>query len=397
MWGEVCKTGRPVVFCTSKDFIKHSFAFMADKTREVHFDISSPTNKTYSHACVLNAFSKLNNTFSFRNKPTEQTSLHINDYESGRTLKPIKASRVLLAPRLDMSFKPLKMQSASKNIPAVREHWKNFINQQNYDLRIDMPLWMFDPSISEYFDGETEFLVPHREKKQWGKGNYLFYMQTVFPWLFTVDKEGWGSSGSYMGSFDPLKPASNHAFKVLKRYIQDGNSKFDQPREGFYSLDPYIAIPLQIPHDEVVIQHSNVSCEDFVIKLCEWKDKNPLAPKLVFKGHPINLMSMKPLKEIIDRCGGAEYVEHCNIHSLIELAEATFVINSGTGQEAMLLNSTVVCFGDAEYEGAVIKGDIHNITKTWNRVLVDDKQKREEIYQRWYDWYINGVTYATNR
>jgi len=28
-------------------------------------------------------------------------------------------------------------------------------------------------------------------------------------------------------------------------------------------------------------------------------------------------------------------------------------------------------------------------------VLVNDKEKRKEIYRRWYDWYINGVVYAT--
>lgn len=368
---------------------------MAGRITEIHFDISSPTTKTYAHACALNAFSKLNNSFSFRKHWTEQTELDIKDYDKKATLPTVEASKVLLAPRLDLAFKPLGMQYKSNKIPSIRKHWKNFIDQQDCDLKIEMPLWMFTPEISKYFKEGTQFLVPHRERKQWGEGNCLFYMQTVFPWLFTRDPEGWGSAGSYMGAFDPLKPTSDHAFNALNRYIRDGNSKFEQPEEGFYCTVPYIAVPLQIPHDEVIKHHSKVSCEDFVRLLCKWKDKNPQAPKLVFKGHPINLSSMAPLRKIISKCKGAVYVEHCNIHSFLELAEATFIINSGTGQEAMLLDSTVVCFGGAEYEDAVIKGDIHDMTRTWNKVLVDDKEKRKELYRRWYDWYINGVVYAT--
>jgi hypothetical protein len=80
----------------------------------------------------------------------------------------------------------------------------------------------------------------------------------------------------------------------------------------------------------------------------------------------------------------------------MENAEYVFVQNGGSGQEAMLLDKRVVVFAKAEYNAAVIEGDIDNLDLTWTRVVGDDWVKRKEMYRRWYDWY-GRLTYSSVR
>jgi hypothetical protein len=65
------------------------------------------------------------------------------------------------------------------------------------------------------------------------------------------------------------------------------------------------------------------------------------------------------------------------------------VINSGTGQEAMLHDASVVCFGKCDYQGAVIQGKINDLDFTYDAVKLDDKEARKELYRKWYKWYID--------
>ena len=71
------------------------------------------------------------------------------------------------------------------------------------------------------------------------------------------------------------------------------------------------------------------------------------------------------------------------------------MINSGVGQEAMLHDAKVVAFGDAEYQDAVIEGNIDDLDFTWAMVEADDPVARANIYRRWYHWYITEITYNT--
>ena len=61
----------------------------------------------------------------------------------------------------------------------------------------------------------------------------------------------------------------------------------------------------------------------------------------------------------------------------------------------MLHEIPVVRFGDAEYNNASIKGDINNLTETWNQVNAGKNPGMVVKYMRFYDWYINHICYDT--
>jgi len=153
-------------------------------------------------------------------------------------------------------------------------------------------------------------------------------------------------------------------------------------------------IPLQLPHDETIKWHSDFSAEQFVENLCKWGQDQSIP--LVFKGHPVNLAAMKPLKAIIEKYSNCYYTSEGNFQQMLEEAECVYVQNGGSGQEAMLLDKKVVVFADAEYNAAVIQGDINNLGGTWANLQQDDFEVRKQMYRRWYDWY-GKLTYSSVR
>lgn len=305
---------------------------------------------------------------------------------------------VLLKPRLDIPFKKFGLETAGSTMEPIRKHWANFANNITSDLTVEMPRWMFNSTIERYFNKDTSILVPHTERNRWNgrNTNTQFYMQTVFPWLFTIDEKGWSGGGKFVETFDPDAPYTEVAFDEMRKYIREGGTKFKQPESKPFKMNnKFIFVPLQIPHDETIKYHSNVGVVEMVQALCDWADSSEDNPLIVFKGHPINLASMEESKAIIDNAKRASYHTDLNIHDVIPMANAVYVINSGTGQEAMLHDASVVTFGESEYQAAVIQGDLNNLDETWRQVETDDKIARSHLYRKWYDWYINKVTFNT--
>jgi len=380
MYGERPKRKCYSVALSAEEFMEQGEYIVLEYKDAVHFHITNPSAHTFSYAGIVNILSKKRNTYSFEGCG-ETTYMPPK-------LKLIE--KVMLAPRLDVPFKNVGAFTEADKIPPIREHWKNFCENTKVDVTIELPLWMFNDTIADFFADGTEIFVPHKDSTTWTGGNFKFYMQTVFPWLFTVDSKGWGSRGSYMGSFDPAAEYTDEAFDTLAKYISEGNSKFPQPRRTVGVRDDYIFVPLQIPHDEV-IRHSGTTCEEFVDELCKWADSDETLPRLVFKGHPVNARSMSPLKKIINKYKNHIFLTDVNIHQMMKESLAVFVINSGSGQEAMLLEKPVVCFGNSEYQEAVIRGDVKDIDTAFNQMCADNFEERIKTYKKWYHWYLNTV------
>jgi capsule polysaccharide export protein KpsC/LpsZ len=85
------------------------------------------------------------------------------------------------------------------------------------------------------------------------------------------------------------------------------------------------------------------------------------------------------------------YITDHAISDLIPKAKATYVINSGVGQEAMLFDKPVVSFGRSEYEGAVINGKLDDLNGAWDSVLRNNERDMKQTYRNWYDWYLYEV------
>ena len=318
--------------------------------------------------------------------------------------------KVILAPRLDVPFKKFSIVHKNCVNEPIREHWKNFIEQKVAEgyHKVEAPRWMFNSGIEKYFPN-CQILVPHVEQHNWGGGHRTyFYMQTVFPWLFTVDPLGWAGGAQYIASFDPEAEYDATAYHKMQEYIRKG-SKFQHLQSkttdwGTIDKGYYIIVPLQLPHDETIKYHSDFSVEEFVTRICEWVVETEDAPEVVFKGHPVNLKSMQPLKEIVEkfRADGNQrvkdsltYIEQGNFHELVEHSIGMFVLNGGSGQEAMLMEKPVVCFGRCDYAPAVVQGDIKDVDQAYNDMMFDDVGERKQMYERWYDWYVNQICIDT--
>jgi len=323
---------------------------------------------------------------------------YVSEKESYK-LRIGNVNNVLLKPRLDIPFKKFGLEKRNDApLPEIRRHWENFANNVDADLTIEMPRWTFNSCVEDYFPDGTKFLVPHVEKHNWGGGeNTKFYMQTVFPWLFTIDHQGWGGGAAFVDTFDFPANYTADAFDHMRK-ITNGKSKFPQPENTAFELTgDFIFIPLQLPHDETIMYHSDISVAEFVEAVCKWADASPDAPTAVFKGHPVNLAAMLPLKEIISKYTNVKYITDYSIHDLIPKAKATYLINSGVGQEAMLHDAIVVGFGRSEYEGAIINGGIDDLDDAWNMVKRINKDHMKNIYRAWYAWYLNDITYDSRK
>ena len=304
---------------------------------------------------------------------------------------------VLLMPRLDIPFKKFGIAKAGTVNEPIRKYWKMY--QESWQdafpegVVVQSQRWMFNPKIEMYC--KDLLFIPHVEKHDWSeRANNRYYMQTVFPWLFTEDEEGWAGGGSYIRSFDPHAKYSLDAWREMKEYAKSGGSKFKHLQVGgvdWSNIDKgnYIIVPLQLPHDDTIKYHSDFSVEHFVRQICEWASTTEGAPQVVFKGHPVNFSAMEPLKKIIDGYDNTVYIADANINQMIENCRGMFVLNGGSGQEAMIAETRVAGFGRSDYLPAVINGDISNVQKTYTDMMEDDMAARVEMYQRWFDWYLN--------
>ncbi len=309
---------------------------------------------------------------------------------------------VILKPRLDCPFKrSLWRRDQAFPFSDLRSYWSGAAaylqNRHLNALVLEAPLWMFNNTIEPFFPAHTTFYVPHREAVSFQGGPKTnYYMQTVFPWLFTIDTQGWGGGGAFVTRFTQQTAFSSTAFDKLSDYIKTGQSKFPQPQQG-WSVQaanitrPFIFVPLQLPHDETIFYHSDISMAAFVSALCSWVDGTDFDVEILFKGHPVNLEAMAPLVDIIATAKKARYVTDVSIHDLIPAAAAVYVLNSGVGQEAMLHEAPVVAFARSEYIGAVIKGEIDNLDGTFQKTLNDEPHSRVERYKCWYAWYLDEI------
>lgn len=309
------------------------------------------------------------------------------------------AKVLILKPRMDVMFKQSMITSVRTPIPPIRLHWLNFISncEKGHKRRgddvavIELPLWQFKPKMVEEIKPDIVY-VPHKESHNFPIKNceVRYFMQTVFPWRFYVDSKGFaGGSTLYPMNIDD---GNEHGpwFEKLRTYALSGKSKFDQPKSGWTSNEPYVLFPCQIPHDETIKHHSNVTVEQALEKTCEVTKE--LGIKLIVKGHPINPGSMENLKNIATKYGHTEWIDNVSIHDLLKFSKLVVVVNSGTGMEALLHNKPVVTFGRCEYDVVTMKADlISEGLKDYIMNPLFDEVKVKKFFDKWC-----SLTYDSN-
>jgi hypothetical protein len=296
---------------------------------------------------------------------------------------------LILSPHLDVPFKKEKGIKRNGTIPPIRQHWENFIYNlidawRNYGAEIDIwtdYMWAFNKDVRDLSQYHRVY-IPHRMDFQFDyyEENARYWMQTVFPHLFTVDRKGWGASHSRY-PFDILKEYNfqdnYQPFYDLQKRAKTGASKFDQPLKEI-DMEDFVFFPCQLPHDETIKYHSNIGVADALDLVCGWANKRN--HKVVVKGHPVNPSSMTPMRQVANRWTHVTWVDDVSISSCLEKCDAVFTLNSGVGMEAMLFEKKVFTFARSEYdtvtryvERSLLKFSDSSYAKPLNFSLTEDE------------------------
>lgn len=264
----------------------------------------------------------------------------------------------LFAARLDTTFKPGPVPQKRGPIPPIREHWVNFFNRvlecEPNATVIELPLWQMTPEIVNKAGDEHDIvLMPHKQRgEEFWHPNLRFYMQTVFPEAFTIDVNGWGANLSFLPLKGISKSNAYDFFNYLAGRINQNVSKFDQPPQRFFPKNFDVLFVCQIPHDETIKYHSDISVEDALKGVLETARKKNYS--VLVKGHPVNPGSMKNLFEISAQYADvATWIDDISIHDAIRACKVVALVNSGVGFEAMLHSKPIFSYGRSEYQNFV--------------------------------------------
>jgi hypothetical protein len=302
---------------------------------------------------------------------------------------------VILFPRLDVTFKEGPVPEGRGAIPPIRVHWQKMgerlLNHHRIKgddvLFIEKPLWMFTTEFAESLDADIIY-VPHKSTDTFPVRDkeIRYYMQSVFPFQFYVDSKGFaGGSSTYPFLIDKNRVVPHGSFYAqMQARAAVGESKFDQPAKKNLSLpNDFVFFPCQIPHDETIKYHSNVTVEEALESTC--KATQQLNIPLYVKGHPVNPMSMVNLMTIATKYRHTRWIDDISIHEIIPRARAVVVVNSGTGMETLLHKRPVVTFGRCEYDCVSNKATTDNIVDILRDPKFDEKAVRA-FFESWYEW-----------
>jgi len=296
-------------------------------------------------------------------------------------------------------FKKGPVPSVKGPTPANRIPFEKIVDRiiEEYTFRgdevkvIEKPLWQMDPKDVYEEDADMTF-VPHKEDHNFpvpGK-RVMYYQQMVLPQFFSINKKGWLAGATYY----PIKPDGDpyaETFDIWSQRSKNNQSKFDQPPRlfGDFPHRDYILFPCQLPHDETIKYHSDISVEqalDCVANYCEKENET-----LVVKGHPINPGSMQSLKNVVKGRKNVIWEDHGSIFDYIEYAKKVCVVNSGTGFESILMKKPVIAFGRAEYDKVVNKANLKNYMEVIKNASFDFIQ-----YKCFIDMWVRTIMYNSD-
>lgn len=307
---------------------------------------------------------------------------------------------LLLAPRLDLQFKrnpnTTQIPPKAEITDPLRVYWNTFFNrvEQEYASRpdvvfekLELPMWEFDTKIVDKISPDIVF-IPHKETHNFPvkSCDAYYYMQTAFPWMFSLDRKGWAAGASvYPYSSIISKNNDYTVFNNLSSFGEKNQSKFNQPAFKNIELPKnYILFACQIPYDETIRYHSDVSVARALTYMC--KATEELGIPLIVKSHPTApYTSMTELKNIADQFSHVTWIEDVSIHQLIINSIGVAVVNSGVGSEALLHKKPVITFGRSEYDCVTNRANKNNIVEILQN-LVYDEHRVVNFFDGWYNW-----------
>lgn len=255
----------------------------------------------------------------------------------------------------------------------------------NVHQQLEHPL-LFD----ELNDSDKSIYV-HQSKRERPNGD-LFWMQMHMKELFTLDVNGWGADHSLNKFIDISMVDQDMATKFCQQLSDklhaSGASKCEQPAHTDMTPDNFILVPVQIPRDYTIKHHSPITVKYFLESLQAWAIESQT--HLVFKFHPHNRYDYDLHQIVREAQESSTYVHKVegNIHELIKRSRGLFVINSGTGFEALIHGKPVATFGDCDYKFATINADIRRLEEARNQIFSFRPEFRSIAYKFiWAYWH----------
>ena len=324
-------------------------------------------------------------------------------------------------PRLDVPFKQSPIPRERGVISELRLYWKKFCNnlylsfkKYGHEVRlIEVPLWQLTEELVARISKKSDLIyIPHKMQLNWHLDDRIrYYMQMVVPNIFSIDSKGWCASSSCW----PIHPEAwqessemPNIFSELELRVKSNISKFKQPVMTDYNLPKkYILFPCQIPHDETIRYHSDVSVEDslraLLASLQIYSDYF-----IIIKGHPANTQAMARLKNIYldaknkyneSLSAKILWIDDISVHQLLANCAAVFTVNSGVGLEALFHYKKVFTFGNADYAKASTKiifgGSIDNAALAIAKELKELDLTPEDVsYKLNINKFVNSWYYS---
>lgn len=332
-----------------------------------------------------------------------------NAYRKDTPQKNVLEIKIFL-PQLDLPFKkPAKPETEQQmrarregDTGRLRKYWSDFTsmlcdsyNEAGHNCEIiTLPMWEITPQKVNSYSPDIA-VIAHKNYFQFSgvSCKCLYYMQVIFPWLFTLDERGWSAGNSKYPVDFSSGDENSSIYDEYKKILSEKNlSKFRQlERKSRAALidageipdGEYIFFPCQIPHDQSIKFFSPYEEIDVVKALADWAKEAGVC--VVFKAHPVNIASCKEMMEVVQ--GEGIYWSNASIHDLISNAKAVYTMNSGVGFEAIFYNKPVVTFANVEYDAVTIHAIPEELDVAWNKISSYDEETQLLIYKKFVDFY----------
>ena len=239
-------------------------------------------------------------------------------------------------------------------------------------------------------------MVVHQTKKE--EPDYdFFWMQIHARDLFTLDQNGWGADHSGLrecvSQLEDVADSTKFCKELSDKLHSSGQSKIEQPQVTDATPEKFILVPVQIPRDYTIKNHSPITVKYFIESIVNWASENEY--HVCFKMHPKNRGDID-LHEAVDYgVNQSRYVHKVegNIHELIKRSVGLFVINSGTGFEALIHGKPVCTFGNCDYNRVTFNADIRRLDEARNFLYGFKEEQKAVIYQ-FIHWYYFRHAYC---
>ncbi|MGQ3890877.1 capsular polysaccharide export protein, LipB/KpsS family [Legionella sp. CNM-4043-24] len=313
------------------------------------------------------------------------------------TLGPSLSSErriAVITRRVDLPFKAGIKYTFNSALRRIHDHtrlfWQYFpkiirdahvLNNENAEI-ICLPHEKITPEFISGLPHEVIYL-PHGNKIQFQDDRLFFYMQEIYPFFFTIDRNGWGSTSSHYGKHayeDIIDCQQAEAF--CQEVRQCKTTKYLQQTAPIPPFDVFF--PLQIPDDDSLVFGSAYSLRDIVHAVIDWAEQYKI--RVLFKCHPIRpslrYLGMKR------RSAWVQFIKAGELHDILSRARVVFVANSSVGFEAMLHFKPIVHFARAIYDvvATAAEPSPQAIQTAYLAALQQSDLKKR--YLQFIQWYI---------